>query len=73
MPNDIDKQPELQAKPEMQAEPAVYIDGKVSDESEHAEMLDNPYANHLADMAAVKWAREQGLAEDQIAALLPQP
>jgi hypothetical protein len=39
----------------MEAEPAVYYNGElVSDESEHAEWLDNPKANRMADALAME-------------------
>jgi hypothetical protein len=51
----------------MEPEPAVYFDGQlVSDESEHAAMLDNPRANRMSDELAADQAREIGFSEDDI-------
>jgi hypothetical protein len=55
------------AEKEMKPEPAVYYNGQlVSDESEHAAMLDNPKANRMSDELAAEQARLLGLTEEEI-------
>jgi len=57
----------------MEPEPVLIIDGVRSDESLHADMLDNEPANLLADENARQIARELGFTEERIAEMIRPP